>query len=196
MGALNENEEKQTKLRAKMSGGVGLDAQLLVSRTDHLQYSGKEVENFEILFDQNIASLVQLVDRSVSADFKPIDFGRTAQYFTLDVISSVAYGKAFGYMTTDSDLYDYLKTMEQILPGVLIATIFSSLNWLMRRDFVKKYLPSERDPVGFGKIMGVAKEIVNERFGPDKKVLPDMLGSFVWHGLSQEEAESECLLQM
>lgn len=42
----------------------------------------------------------------------------------------------------------------------------------------------------------VAKEVVAERFGPEKKVQKDMLGSFIAHGLTQEEAGSETLLQM
>lgn len=42
----------------------------------------------------------------------------------------------------------------------------------------------------------VAKRIVAERYGPDRKTRPDMLGSFVNHGLSQEEAEQETVLQM
>jgi hypothetical protein len=146
--------------------------------------------------DQNIAALLNLVGNYVSDEYKPMDFGRKAQFFTLDVISSVAYGKAFGYLATDSDLYDYLKTMEDILPSILIVTVLPWINSILRLDFVRKYLPSERDPVGFGKIMAVAKQIVSERFGPEKQVHSDMLGSFVRHGLNQEEAESESLLQM
>ena len=42
----------------------------------------------------------------------------------------------------------------------------------------------------------IAKSVAAERFGPQKKVHKDMLGSFVAHGLTQEEAESEILLQM
>lgn len=42
----------------------------------------------------------------------------------------------------------------------------------------------------------VAKELASERFGPNKKVKRDMLGSFVAHGLTQDEAESEILLQL
>lgn len=42
----------------------------------------------------------------------------------------------------------------------------------------------------------IAKQVTAERFGPDKKVRKDMLGSFVAHGLTQKEAESEILLQM
>lgn len=42
----------------------------------------------------------------------------------------------------------------------------------------------------------VAKSVVAKRFGPDKIVQKDMLGSFVAHGLTQEEAESESVLQV
>lgn len=42
----------------------------------------------------------------------------------------------------------------------------------------------------------IAKEVVGERFGPEKKVQRDMLGSFIRHGLTQQEAESESLVQM
>lgn len=42
----------------------------------------------------------------------------------------------------------------------------------------------------------IAKQVVGQRFGPDKVVQPDMLGSFVAHGLTQSEAESETLVQM
>lgn len=38
--------------------------------------------------------------------------------------------------------------------------------------------------------------MVGERFGPNKKEQMDMLGSFIRHGLTHEEAESESLMQM
>jgi hypothetical protein len=42
----------------------------------------------------------------------------------------------------------------------------------------------------------IAKATAAERFGPDKKVQKDMLGSFVARGLTQEEAEAEIMLQV
>jgi cytochrome P450 len=42
----------------------------------------------------------------------------------------------------------------------------------------------------------VAKRVVAERFGPDAKSRRDMLGSFIRHGLTQEEASGEALLQV
>ena len=42
----------------------------------------------------------------------------------------------------------------------------------------------------------VAKKVVAERFGPSAKSHPDMLGSFIRHGLNQNEASGEALLQV
>lgn len=56
--------------------------------------------------------------------------------------------------------------------------------------------PTASDTFGMGKMMGVAKEVARERFGPDAKVKADMLGSFVKHGMNQAQTESEALLQM
>lgn len=42
----------------------------------------------------------------------------------------------------------------------------------------------------------VAKKLVGDRYGPDAKSHPDMLGSFIRHGLTQEEASGEALLQV
>lgn len=42
----------------------------------------------------------------------------------------------------------------------------------------------------------VAKKVVAERFGPSVASQPDMLGSFIRHGLTQEEASGEALLQV
>ena len=42
----------------------------------------------------------------------------------------------------------------------------------------------------------VAKKLVAERFGPKAVSHPDMLGSFIRHGLDQEEVSGEALLQV
>jgi hypothetical protein len=42
----------------------------------------------------------------------------------------------------------------------------------------------------------IAKGVAAERFKPDVKAERDMLGSFIRHGLTEKESESEILLQM
>jgi hypothetical protein len=66
----------------------------------------------------------------------------------------------------------------------------------MTTPLFKHFLPSQADKVGFGFLMGVAKKVIAERYGPEKVVRRDMLGPFVRHGLTQEEAESNSVLQV
>ncbi|OHW98813.1 cytochrome P450 [Colletotrichum incanum] len=194
-----KNDELHNKLRLKMAAG----------------YSGKEVENLEAKIDQNVLRLVNLVDKYVSED-KPFDFGFKAQYFTLDVISDIAFGQPFGDLATDSDVHEYIKTMERNMPTILMTSVLPWLLALFSSPIFRSMMPSEKDAIGVGKIMGtlislgamevtyktiiarlsIAKQVAAERFGPNKKVQKDMLGSFVTRGLSQAEAESEILMQL
>lgn len=50
--------------------------------------------------------------------------------------------------------------------------------------------------MSFFVIVEVAKRVVSERYSPEAKDHPDMLGSFVRNGLGQQEAESESMLQI
>lgn len=122
-----------------------------------LKYSGKEVHNLEEAIDRNVLALVNLLDTkyiSTSAQFRPVDFGRKAQYFTLDVISDVAFGNAFGFIATDSDVHDYIKTTEDTLPAIIMVSVLPWLNWVLQSRLLKSMLPSDKDQLGLGKIMG------------------------------------------
>ncbi|KPM35000.1 hypothetical protein AK830_g11567 [Neonectria ditissima] len=173
------DEDEHFKLRTKMAAG----------------YGGREVENLEPKIDKNILSFIQLL-KKYAAENTPVDFGRKAQFFTLDVISDLAFGKPFGFIETDSDVYEYIGTTEETLPMVMVTTVVPVLVKILSHPLLKRLLPSEKDRLGFGRVMGIAKEVAAERFGPDKKIQKDMLGSFVAHGLTQKEAESEILLQI
>ncbi|KAK2044941.1 pisatin demethylase [Colletotrichum somersetense] len=173
------DEDEHSKLRSKMKAG----------------YSGREIENLENKLDENILRLFRLIDSYIDAG-KPFDFGRKAQFFTLDVISDLAFGTPLGFMETDSDVHEYIKIMEESLPMFMATTVYPWVIRLFASPLFRTLLPSEKDPLGLGKVMGIAKKEAAERFGPDKKVQRDMLGSFIAHGLTQEEAESEIILQI
>ncbi|PKS11176.1 hypothetical protein jhhlp_002937 [Lomentospora prolificans] len=202
------DDTRHNELRAKMAAG----------------YSGKEVENLEKRIDHCVLKLVDLIERkyiSTDSEYKPLDFGRKAQYFTLDVISNVAFGEPFGFLESDSDVHRYIQTTEENLPAIILVSVLPWLNGALQSPLLKSLLPSEKDPIGLGKIIGcvfsvpglpfslihwyltdpavlcrIAKKVVAERFGPDRKVQRDMLGSFIAHGLTQREAESETLVQI
>ncbi|KAL3425365.1 benzoate 4-monooxygenase cytochrome p450 [Phlyctema vagabunda] len=177
------SEEGHTALKAKMAPG----------------YSGKENEALESTIDDQITSFVSLIERkyvSTASMFRPVDFARIVQYFTLDVISDVAFGRPFGFLTTDSDVHDYIKMTEESMPIMMFISVNPWIANLIQTRLFSWLLPSEKDRLGFGKFISVAKSVVAERFGENKVERKDMLGSFIRNGLTQEEAGSETLLQI
>ncbi len=84
---------------------------------------------------------------------KPVDLGRKVQYFTLDVISDIAFGEPFGFLETDSDVYKYIETTESTLPVVMVTTVIPFLVKLLASPLLKTVLPSEKDVLGFGRVM-------------------------------------------
>ncbi|KAF8865177.1 hypothetical protein BDZ45DRAFT_796971 [Acephala macrosclerotiorum] len=97
-------------------------------------YSGKEVQNPEHSIDQNITAFVSLIDKYVTTG------------------SDLAYRKAFGYLVTDSDVYDYIKTVEETLPAAMMVSVLPWINWVLQTRMVKRFLPYEKDLIGFGKL--------------------------------------------
>lgn len=110
----------------------------------------------EASIDFNVSAFVKLVEKYATSgsDFKPMDLGQKAQFFTLDTITHLAYGKSFGFLESDSDLFDYIKTAEDSLPAAMMVTVLPWMNWILQTRLVKSVLPSEKDPIGFGKIVG------------------------------------------
>uniref|UniRef100_A0A0D2YEY0 Pisatin demethylase n=1 Tax=Fusarium oxysporum (strain Fo5176) TaxID=660025 RepID=A0A0D2YEY0_FUSOF len=159
-------------------------------------YSGKEVDNIEMTVDENVERLLELLDTKYIAKGRPFDFGYKAQYFTLDVISALAFGEQFGDLETDSDVNGYITAMEESMPTIIVTTVMPWMIKLLQLPVFKSMLPSEKDKVGVGKVMAIAKRVSADRFGPNPKVQRDMIGSFIARGLLQHEVESEILMQM
>ncbi|TAQ91397.1 hypothetical protein B7494_g353 [Chlorociboria aeruginascens] len=177
------NDNAHTILRSKMAAG----------------YSGKENESMEETVDRQIQKFIDLIERkyiSTSKDYCPMDLGFKAQYFTLDIISDLAFGKSFGYMENDDDVFDYIKIVEKSLPTMMVLANVPVLTQLVQTKMLRSLLPKESDRIGFGAFIRVAKKLVAERFKPGAEPQKDMIGSFIRHGLTQEEVAGEALVQV
>jgi len=93
-------------------------------------------------------------------------------------------------------MWSYLAQLEAQMPSIMLTSVYPWLVDVLSSPVFKGLVPSHKDALGFGKIMGIVRKTAAERFGPDKKVQNDMLGSFVAHGMTMEEAESEILMQI
>jgi hypothetical protein len=105
----------------------------------------------------NISNLIRLLESkyiSTNTEYKPVDFALKTQLFTLDVISNIAMGKAFGNLDADEDTSSLVKASGETLPVVILLAAF---HWLANVFFeypFKLLLPSDKDTVGLGKLIG------------------------------------------
>jgi hypothetical protein len=63
-----------------------------------------------------------------------MDFAQKAQYFTLDVISDLAFSKAFGFLDQDDDVFDYLKLTSSYIPVILVLSNVPSIANMLHSD--------------------------------------------------------------
>ncbi|KHO00456.1 benzoate 4-monooxygenase cytochrome P450 [Metarhizium album ARSEF 1941] len=166
-------------IRAKMAGG----------------YSGKEVEYLEFKIDKSVGNLVSLLESYVRGN-RPFDLARKIQYFALDVISELAFGEPFGDLTADSDVHNLVEDIETYLPHLIVSTVMSWMIPVLSLPIFRPLMPSEHDVLGVGRLVGIAKKVAAERYGPSRKIQRDMVGSFVARGLTQEQTENEIAAQM
>ncbi|KAK2012105.1 cytochrome P450 [Colletotrichum eremochloae] len=162
-------------------------------------YSGRENFDLEPTIDQRLEELISLIRSkylSSTAKTVPMDMAKKIQYFTLDVISSVGLGKAFGMLQSDSDVDDYLKSAEEGLSAVSLGVALGII-WIAQAPIIGKLIaPLPTDNNGFGKMIAACFRYVDERTKRDTSERSDMLASFIRHGLSGDELRSEALEQV
>jgi hypothetical protein len=95
-------------------------------------------------------------------------------------------------MATDSDMHGYINAVEQVFASALMVTIFPWLNWVLRLRVLKASFPSEKDPLGLGKILGLTLLISR---GEQLTYFLMALRRRLWHGgLVRTRRDSEICL--
>jgi len=186
------DEDAHTKRRQKMAAG----------------FSGKENATLEPSIDFRVQQLVRLirskyVSSSSSSDpsplSKPVDLAMKIQYFTLDVISHIGFGQAFGDLEADADVHEYIAASEEGLRR-LVYICGLGLTPIFQWPPIAHLLgPSEKDNSGHGKMMRTSRRLINERFDAQesgKEKGSDMMASFLQRGMSKEDIFTEAYLQI
>ncbi len=111
----------------------------------------------EMTIEAQISKLVGLIETkylSAGGSYRPMDLAQKVQYFTLDVISNLAFGQAFGYLEQDDDVFDYIKITGSFIPIMLVLANVPSLAKLLQSPFFRGLMPKESDKLGFGAFIG------------------------------------------
>lgn len=85
-----------------------------------------------------------------------MDLAPKIQYFTLDVISDIAFGKPFGNLEADQDVSSYIQAVQEAVPLAIFLATFPGLCRVFFSSMLKRFWPKTTDKVGLGKLMGCA----------------------------------------
>jgi len=155
-------------------------------------YAAKENEDFgfETGIDRQLMNFIRLIDQhyvSTDSDFRPLDFAEKTQFFALDAIGDVSFGGAFGFLAKDRDLFRYIEINESSLPVMNVVSVLPWLGRLVHKWPFRLMLPNEGDQLGFGRLMGFARNYAEMRLQPGAKPQKDMMQAFINQGLNRDE---------
>ncbi|KAK1977679.1 cytochrome P450 [Colletotrichum cereale] len=179
--SLRDDQERK-ELKAKLSPG----------------YAGRENGGFEPGVDRIVAQFIKLIKSkyiSTSTNFRPIEFSHKSQYFALDVVSDLSFGEALGFLAKDEDLFGYVETNDYIFPVLAVMLNTPWLGIVMQQWPLNKLLPFESEWFGFGRLMGMAKTLVDKSLaaGPDEN---HMIQSHLRNGVTYKELVAEIFLEL
>lgn len=196
------NEDLHNIKRSQMASGVRLIT-LTMARSclSCIQYSGKDIDGLETMIDNHLHDLISLIRTkylTIGSNYRAMDLARKASFFTMDVITDIAFGRSWGCLVADDDIGKWFAAMENVIPKRVKASKIQWLSSLLRVPIVRQFITSsDKDSTGPGKLVATAKDIVQKRFQEeDPGRHRDMMGSFIRHGVSEREAVSEATVQM
>ena len=141
---------------------------------------------------------------------RPFDIGKRIQFLTVDIITKICLGTALGCVSSDSDKYDFLETVERgsaVCQYFSVLLEFNSLLYYLTKIPIldRRLLPQASDASGIGRIMGVslAANFSDSLLNPMKLVRSaldqhtptstnndfGMLGSFLEKGVPSVDTE-------
>ncbi|CCF41329.1 cytochrome P450 [Colletotrichum higginsianum] len=155
-------------------------------------YTNKKTDGFgfESGINRQLANFIRLIDQhyvSTDSEFRPLDLAEKTQFFALDAIGDVSFGGAFGFLAEDRDLFRYIEINESSLPVMNVVSVLPWLGRLVHKWPFRLMLPKEGDQVGFGRLMGFARNYAEMRLQPGASPQKDMMQSFINQGLSRDE---------
>jgi hypothetical protein len=126
-------------------------------------YAGKDIQGLEATVDERVGEFINGIEQrwmSSPDKTKSFEIARRLQYFTIDTITHLCFGKPLGFVDSDSDKFNFIATIEQQLPIVQHFSVILFLNTLLRWAskipiFRGLVVPSSADSTGIGLIMGV-----------------------------------------
>ena len=153
----------------------------------------------EQIVDGQIEKLLALLERKYLSTpggaLQPCNIARIMQYLTQDVITTIGYGKAAGYLDVDKDIFGVIEACETVLLPAHLISFLPTLQNLLATPLLRPFIPKPTDTHPIGRFLAFIKAHVDEHYANnDEKNRSDVLHTFVNSKLSPTEVESEALV--
>ena len=152
---------------------------------DHLKartaagYSGRDGVDVEAGIDGQLVKLKELIRRSYIASLssfassaspgrEPADLAWLIRFFTLDSITALAYGEAFGYLDVGDDLYGFNAQLADTTVGVAVMLNTPVLRALVNSPLGPRLMPRATDSHGMGRLISIGQDSVARHFANAK----------------------------
>lgn len=120
-------------------------------------YTGRDVPGMEAEIDEGLEKLKDLIRReylSAPGTTKAVDFTNVPTFFSLDSLSKMAFGEAFGYMAANSDIGGWIANSHTNMKMMALAADLEWLGKILFSDSVLKLIgPKPTDKNAIGKMM-------------------------------------------
>lgn len=128
-------------------------------------YAGKDIQGLEEAVDERIDAFISRIEKhwvSSSGLTRSFEIAKRIQYFTIDTITHLCFGRPMGFVESDTDKHNFIATIEMQLPIVqhfsVILAFNTVLRWISAVPWVRGLVvPSSADKTGIGIIMGVSQ---------------------------------------
>ncbi|CAI6332903.1 unnamed protein product [Periconia digitata] len=190
--ASQRDPAKHKRLRAKMGPAYSMDVQPTI--------------------DQNVATLVDLIDRKYAAEpmltrctranpehalpAKTMDFGQKMDFYSIDTLCDFAFGENVGLLKSDSDVGDLTRFSDNSIRKVTMGGL---IPWVsnMRFKWPFKYvMPQEKSIAGFEYLLRFATDVVDRRMNHDAKPKNDMMQGFFKAGMTRNQLMQQVYIHM
>lgn len=87
------------------------------SRVAH-GYTGREILDTEIDMDEQLDTLLSVMRDRYARPGRHLELAEVTAFFTIEVITRLAFGEAFGYLSRETDLYGFLGSLRILWPSM------------------------------------------------------------------------------
>ncbi|KAK0713659.1 cytochrome P450 [Lasiosphaeria miniovina] len=137
------------------------------------------LNNQEKPVDEQVVKMLGVIERKYVSDsvvgVRPMDMGKTFLHFTQDATAAVGFGQSFRYIEADRDIFGGMAALEAMMLPVQLLALFPPLLTLLKTPPIIALLPKPTDGQGLGRLLGLIKAHVDERYGETRVQGTDVL---------------------